>query len=510
VLFNSPLFVFVFLPITFGVFAGLKAWRPAAPLSARRRWLLTWVTLASLVFYEYWDPKYLLLLGGSIGANYWLGRRILACDEAGPARSRWMRGGIALNLAVLAWFKYAGFLAANVNALAGTSLPVPQIVLPLAISFITFQKIAFLVDCRRGIVRSVDLESFVFFVSFFPPLIAGPIFHYREFEPQVKTPAFLRLDTDMIVRGFLLFLFGLAKKVLLADRLAVSVQDAFSAGVSQGAFSLVESWRLALSYALQIYLDFSGYSNMAIGLALMFGIVLPLNFNAPYQATSLVDFWQRWHMTLSRFLRDYVYIPLGGNRRGRLMRYRNLLLTMLLGGLWHGAGWNFVVWGALHGAGLAVNHAWREWRGKAAGEATGLTAGRVAGWAVTFLFVVFAWIPFRIESPYITLLVWKAMVGLDRWDLSISNSLFDQGLPYIVQQLNLPWYWAHQAAGQVLLEAAWLAALVAAVLRMPPAEQWTSRVRPGLAAGVLAGAFLLYFVHLNALGAPSEFIYFHF
>ncbi|MCG8440709.1 MAG: MBOAT family protein, partial [Caulobacterales bacterium] len=306
----------------------------------------------SLVFYGWAHPPYLALITASIGANYLLGRAIGRTGSRGLVAL-----GVALNLAALGWFKYAGLFASALADLAALDITLDGVVLPLAISFFTFQQIAYLVDARtRGTGRTGFLD-YALFVAFFPQLIAGPIVHHRDVVPQFAGPGFARFERSDVAFGLALFSIGLAKKVLIADGLAPLADGAFAASAAGEPLASADAWAGVLAYSFQIYFDFSGYSDMALGLARIFGVRLPMNFNSPYKARSIVEFWRRWHITLSRFLRDYLYIPLGGNRRGGLARYRNLFIVMLLGGLWHGAAWTFVVWGGIHAVALIAERA---------------------------------------------------------------------------------------------------------------------------------------------------------
>ena len=384
-LFNSFAFLFGYLPIVLAGYFLLDRW--ASSVS----WRLApavWLALASLFFYAWWDVRYLPLLLASICVNYGAGRLIGAC--AGAARKRVLVAALALNLGLLAYYKYANFFIDSVDAvteLAGAaSLPWHglAIILPIGISFFTFTQIAFLVDCYRGEVREYRFIHYVLFVSYFPHLIAGPVLHHRDMMPQFADPANAHPRAANFAIGLSIFTIGLAKKVLIADNLSPLAMPVFAAGATP---TLIEAWIGVLAYTFQLYFDFSGYSDMAIGLSRLFGVKLPLNFNSPYKAANIADFWRRWHMTLSRFLRDYLYIPLGGSRQGVAMRYRNLMLTMLLGGLWHGAGWTFVIWGGLHGLYLVLQQAWQRAFG----------AARTRWWpsVLTFLAVMLAWIFFR-------------------------------------------------------------------------------------------------------------------
>jgi D-alanyl-lipoteichoic acid acyltransferase DltB (MBOAT superfamily) len=384
-LFSSYTFLFQFLPATVLAFAAARRHSPRAGIMV--------LAGASLFFYGAWQPVYLLLLIVSIAVNFALGLRM-----EDPLRRRAIGTfGVALNLAVLCYFKYTNFVFDSLNTLTGAPLPFVNIVLPLGISFFTFQQIAYLVDVMRGAKVERDIVSFTLFVSFFPHLIAGPLVHHAEMIPQFKRGRTGR-SAVLAARGLAIFAAGLFKKVVIADNLAQFVSPVFAHLDAGGGVTTPWAWLATLAYSLQIYFDFSGYSDMAVGLALLFGIRLPVNFRSPYRAISIIEFWRRWHITLSRFLRDYLYIPLGGNRLGEQRRYLNLLVTMLLGGLWHGAGWNFLVWGGLHGVYLCINHLWRAWRGgKADASPTGPAAKGVC-WAITFFAVVLGWVFFRART----------------------------------------------------------------------------------------------------------------
>ena len=367
-LFNSQVFVLAFLPSVLWLFYAARS------ITQRQAVLVA----ASLAFYGYWDWRFVPALVGLTLAN-WLGLRIWASTR----RTGWLSVGVLLNLGVLGVCKYADFIGASLAEALGQNWTSLGIILPLGVSFFTFQKISYLVDLRRGDRHVYGLLEFFAFVTFFPTLIAGPLVRHNEIIPQFARDPRSPALWENLSRGMLLFMLGFGKKVLLADTAAL-VCDPLYSQAALGPLGAGQAWLAAGAYALQIMFDFSGYSDMAIGLGLMFGLQLPLNFNAAYRATSLRDFWRRWHMTLSRFLRDYVYIPLGGNRGG--MTARNVVLTMLLGGLWHGAAWTFVVWGGLHGLGLAVNGSW---------DRGGRRMPAPLGWALTLVFVVLTWVLFR-------------------------------------------------------------------------------------------------------------------
>ena len=406
-LFNSYAFLLGFFPITFIVFFVIG--RRHHGLAA------AWLGLASLFFYAYWSVWALPLLITSICVNYWFGSRIAPSDVPGTRSRRLLLiAALAFNLGVLGYFKYANFFIDNVNlamdALSATEVRTLHVVLPIGISFFTFTQIAFLVDCYEGKVQERNFVHYLLFVSYFPHLVAGPVLHHSQMMPQFRHAETYRPQATNILSGLFNVTVGLVKKVLLADEFSQYASPIFDSARDGHPMGWVVAWTGALAYTLQIYFDFSGYTDMAIGLSRMLGIRLPLNFDAPYKATSIIDFWRRWHITLSQFLRDYLYFRLGGNRRGAARRYVNLMLTMLLGGLWHGASWTFVVWGGLHGTYLLVNHAWRTIAAglQRPGRAIA-AAGRFAGLALTFFAVVIAWVFFRSTSFSGAALMLRAM-----------------------------------------------------------------------------------------------------
>ncbi len=358
---------------------------------------------ASLVFYAYWDIRFLPLLVLSIAFNYCASLLIFRLSEQkehARLRRALLIGAIAANLAALALFKYSNFFLSSVLPLFHRTAPAFAVILPFGISFYVFTQIAFLVDTYRSKARALDVLEYALFVAYFPHLIAGPILHHSEMIPQFRRPA---CNLNNIALGLSIFSIGLFKKVLIADTIGATADRIFNAASHGEVLDLAGAWLGALSYTLQLYFDFSGYSEMAIGFSLLFGIRIPANFNSPYKATSIIDFWRRWHMTLSRFLRDYLYIPLGGNRNGMPRRYFNIFVTMLLGGLWHGAGWTFVAWGALHGAYLIVNHVWRSIGRNSVPDQNiggpwhsfGIIMHSAACQLITFIAVVVAWVFFR-------------------------------------------------------------------------------------------------------------------
>ncbi|MBK9161559.1 MAG: MBOAT family protein [Nitrosomonadales bacterium] len=408
-LFNSYAFIFVFLPVVLLGFFRLAR--------VGHGYAAAWLALASLFFYGYWNPAYVGLLLGSIVGNYafgtWIARAGAKQDER--RKKSLLAIAVAADLALLGYYKYANFFVDNLNPLLGTDWNLSHIILPLGISFFTFTQIAFLVDTWQGKVREYNFVHYLLFVTYFPHLIAGPVLHHREMMPQFAHAATYRFNYENMAVGATIFFIGLFKKVVLADGLSVYVGPVFDAPAAGVTLTFVEAWGGALCYTLQLYFDFSGYSDMAIGLSRMFGVVLPLNFHSPYKAVNIIEFWRRWHMTLSRFLRDYLYIPLGGNRKGAPRRYLNLMATMLLGGLWHGAGWTFVIWGGLHGLYLVVNHAWHALR-RSLGQDPDRPLSRPAhllSVLLTFLAVVAAWVVFRADNMDAAMAMLHAMAGMN-------------------------------------------------------------------------------------------------
>lgn len=376
-LFNSPVYIFLFLPVVAVGYYRLARCESDLPRKA-------WLVAASLFFYGYWKPIYLIVLFASVSVNYGL----VAWMKKGASRHRFvaMAAGVVFNLGLLGYYKYAGFFVENLNDFAGTQFPPVELALPLAISFFTFQQIAYVVDSYYGKAGRHSLIDYVLFVTFFPQLIAGPIVHHREMMPQFQDRDSGRVQWNHILAGAFVFAVGLFKKVAVADTFAVHADAGFNAA---GSLGMLEAWAACLSYTFQIYFDFSGYTDMAIGAALLLNIRLPANFNSPYKALTIQDFWRRWHMTLSRWLRDYVYIPLGGNRRGPARTYLAILSTFILGGFWHGAGWTFVIWGALHGLAVAGHRVWSQ---------AGLRLPAPVAWPLTFGFVCVTWVFFRAAN----------------------------------------------------------------------------------------------------------------
>ncbi len=398
-LFNSPVYVLLFLPVMLLVYFFLNRHRLVSAGTV-------WLVLGSLFFYRYWNAAYLQIILFSILVNFGFGSMLHRAGKQDLSRRRnrltrqiALLSGVAFNIALLGYYKYSDFFLENINTFFGTSLALPHLALPLAISFFTFQQIAYLVDCSQENAQEYDFLNYCLFVSFFPQLIAGPIVHHQEMMPQFSRLRNKVFQYRYVTLGIFFFSLGLFKKVCIADQFSVWATMGFD---SQNVLTVFDAWATSLSYTFQLYFDFSGYTDMAIGSALLFNIVLPVNFNSPYKSGTIREFWRRWHITLSRWLRDYLYIPLGGNRKGIFRTYLNLLLTFFLAGLWHGAGWTFVIWGGLHGLALVANRLWSR---------LGVKMPFLPAWFMTFIFVNTSWVVFRATSLADAFRVLKGMFG---------------------------------------------------------------------------------------------------
>lgn len=466
-LFNSFEYLLVFLPTTLAGYFVIQhgGYRDGAKI---------WLVAASLAFYSWWGLAYLPLIVASILANYTIGTLLGRSDRTLRSRHALLVSGITFNAGLLAYFKYANFFIDNLNRLTGAGIGWGQIVLPLAISFFTFQKIAYLVDSYRHETVGYNFLNYALFVTFFPQLIAGPIVHHKQIVPQFAERSEWNFNSANVATGLCILGVGLFKKVMIADQFAGIATPGFD---GTGSLSFTEAWLTSLAYTFQLYFDFSGYTDMAIGAALMFNIRLPINFNSPYQALDIQDFWRRWHITLSRFLRDYIYIPLGGNRNGEISTYTNLFLTFLIGGLWHGASWMFVAWGALHGIAIVCHRAWSR---------TGLLMPRPAAWMLTFAFVNVAWVFFRAKDLTSATRIFSGMTRFE--DIGI-------GVP-------AEWRWT------------WLMfpLAFAITLAMKPTVAFFTEHRRSVAFASMTG-FMFGLALLTMLAATtrtSEFLYFNF
>ncbi|XVJ68837.1 MAG: MBOAT family protein [Rhizobacter sp.] len=506
-LFTTVPFVLLFLPLTLAGFFALGRYSQRAAAA--------WLFFASLFFYGFWMPEFTLLLLGSIAMNFVVGLHIAKGHARGTQPTMlspkvWLVLGVTLNILVLAYFKYANFFLNNLNAVMGSDWQLAHVVLPIGISFYSFTQIAFLADTYQRKVSEFNPVHYGLFVTYFPHLIAGPVLHHGQMMPQFANPAIYRWNHAHVAAGLAIFAMGLFKKVVLADGIS-PYADAVFKPVDLGALpTTTEAWLAAVAYTLQLYFDFSGYSDMAIGLSWMFNVKLPFNFNSPYKATSISDFWRRWHISLSNFLRDYLYIALGGNRRGAVRRYVNLGTTMLLGGLWHGASWSFVVWGGLHGAALMLNHSFRAAIEAALGKVflarwDGSRIVQIGGWGLTMLCVVVAWVFFRAETLGGALRMVQGMMGqagavTDSLETGVQPLLWNAGL-----QLTVGWVCCAVLAAMAVLVpnsnaiGEWL------MRRARSSATWTAWL---CGAGLCTVAFLI--VVNTARDSVSAFIYFNF
>lgn len=487
-LFNSYVFLFAFLPITLSGFYILYA-------TGRRQALVPFLFLASVAFYAWWTPADSVFLISSIVGNFLISGYIARSQE--PLSKRLLTLAVCANLGLLFYFKYYEFVMSNVAAIGGWPHTPTGVHLPIGISFFTFTQLAYLVDCYRSRDSERTFSNYGLFVTIFPHLIAGPIIHHAQMRPQFDRLRTNDIDPTLIAVGVMCFIMGLAKKVLLADNLVTWADPAFNAVDTGGTLSSGQAWIGILAYTLQIYFDFSGYSDMAIGLALLFGIRLPINFDSPYKSRSFIEFWRRWHITLSTWLRDYLYIPLGGNRGGEFMRLRNVMITMVLGGIWHGAGWTFLIWGAIHGTCIVINHLFRSFfpRGRDQRDAPLWDLTKLL---TTLLLVMVAWVFFRATTT--------------GGAMSMLQSMFTGGaVNAAVPHLNLPGaFWILLAGGLALLAPNTQQILRYSAdpdrpLRLPAI--WSRLAnRPSRAAlfGVLLAAAVA------CIWRPAIFIYFNF
>ncbi len=490
-LFNSYPFLFLFLPV---VWFGFQKLRNAGRFDQS----ILWLVFASLFFYGWWNPIYLFLLIGSVIFNFGLGTLFTLFASRSKAQRRSLLVlGVSVNLGLLGYFKYANFFIDTANRLLNSDTALPSIILPLAISFFTFQQIAYLVDRYHNRIPDHHFLHFTLYVIFFPQLIAGPIVRPGEILSQYSDRSRRGVLPENISVGLTLFIIGLFKKVVLADHLALFATPVFALAQEGLVPTASHAWMGSLAYTFQLYFDFSGYSDMALGLAHLFGFRLPLNFNSPYKANSIIEFWRRWHITLSRFMLDYLYIPLGGNKSGPARRNVNLMITMLLGGLWHGAQWTFVAWGAFHGLLLAINHSWQILSNRWNVPRTSLSYRALAR-SLTFLMLVLAWVLFRAESFSAALRVYQGMLGMSGNAADID---LDKGLAWILAGWTICW-------------------------ALPNAMQWLSKYPPALQelkADKTADRFLwqpnlvwsltlllLAVVCLLQMTSVSEFLYFQF
>jgi len=484
-LFNSYEFIFVFLPLSFFIYFFLNK-------RSLYREAKLFLVAASLFFYSWWNIVYLPLIIVSMLFNYMIGTTLSKDKKIIFSKKEILIFGIVINVLLLGYFKYYDFFIENVNFITGANFSLLHLALPLAISFFTFQQIAYLVDSYKGETKEYNFLNYAVFVTFFPQLIAGPIVHHKEMMPQFDDDGNKRTDYKNIALGITIFALGLFKKVAIADTLSVYAINGFDHATE---LKLIEAWVTSFAYTFQLYFDFSGYTDMAIGAALIFNIKLPANFNSPYKAKDIQDFWRRWHMTLSRFLRDYIYIPLGGSKNGELNTYKNLFATFLIGGIWHGAGWTFIIWGAMHGVAMIIHRVWQK---------IGFRLNSFIAWFVTFNFINFTWIFFRAKDFDSAVKVITGMFGLNGVVLPYSigerfSFLSEFGIQFnrIMKDIN---------ANNELLLILFVIGIISFFGKN--SFEWVSSFKPKR-VNLIAVSFLFSLAILK-LNQISEFLYFNF
>lgn len=471
-LFNSLEFLFIFLPITFFIYFYLNKKRLVMLATG-------WMVVASLIFYGYWNYKYLTLILLSMVFNYTVGYTLSHPSNLKINRKFVLFLGIAGNVGLLCYYKYFDFLINNINAVLHSGFDTLKIALPLGISFFTFTQIAYLVDAYKKEVREYDFLNYALFVTFFPHLIAGPILHHSEMMPQFADIRKKVINHKNISIGLFLLAIGLFKKVIIADNLSDFVKNIFDVLTNIDFF---EAWFGSFAYTFQLYFDFSGYCDMALGIALLFNIRLPINFNSPYKSENIQDFWRRWHMTLSRFLKNYIYIPLGGNRLGEFKTYRNLFLTFLIGGIWHGANWTFIMWGMLHGLATCIHRFWKKFN---------IKMNKYAAIAITFLFINITWVFFRSLSIHRAIYILKSMIGLNGFNHLVINKLrfsFENG--------------------SIKLSIFMVLACVILSFFFKNSMEWAQKFKPNRIYFIVV--LVLMLISVLSINKVSEFLYFQF
>lgn len=471
-LFNSIEFLFIFLPIVFIVYFALNKIKLVELAKG-------WLVFASLAFYSYWKIDYLPLIISSMIFNYSIGATLTRKINLKINRKVVLLIGIVGNVALLSYYKYFDFLVNNINYVLHTGYDTLKIALPLGISFFTFTQIAYLVDAYKQEVREYDFLNYALFVTYFPHLIAGPILHHSEMMPQFADIKKKIINHKNISMGLFLLAVGLFKKVMLADFLSPFVKQTFDVSHNMPFF---EAWISSFAYSFQLYFDFSGYCDMALGISWLFNIKLPINFNSPYMAQNIQDFWRRWHITLSRFLRDYIYIPLGGNKLGELKTYRNLFVTFLIGGIWHGAAWTFVIWGALHGAGIVIHRVCQKLK---------ITIPSALALFITFMYVNFLWVFFRATSFSKAINILKSMAGLNGFE------------PIVIDKMRFAF-----ENGDLKISLLLLIPCFILVFFVKNSNKWAESFKPNWFYWTITFVFSL--VSILSINKISEFLYFQF
>jgi len=477
-LFNSYEFIFIFLPLSFFVYFYLN-YKNFTNISK------VFLVFSSLFFYSWWNIIYLPIILSSMVFNYILG------NSLDRDKRSLLIFGIIVNLLLLGYFKYSDFLIENINYISNNNFDILDLALPLAISFFTFQQISYLIDSYRGETREYNFLNYALFVTFFPQLIAGPIVHHKEMMPQFDKISNRLRNYKNISMGIIIFSIGLFKKIIIADTFSIWANNGFDSATT---LTLVEAWGTSISYTFELYFDFSGYSDMAIGIALLFNIKLPINFNSPYKSTSIQEFWRRWHITLSRFLKDYIYIPLGGNRFGEFNTYINLMATFILAGIWHGAGWTFIFWGFIHGLALVIHRAWSRF---------GFRLWRWLAWFITFNFINIAWVFFRAKEWEDALMVLSGMFGFSGIKI---HSILKSKLVFL-ENYGIE-FGTYTTIGLSALDMLWFIFGFIIILVFRNSNEYIDKY-----VFTYKNAFiysLMFFVSILSLNKVSEFLYFNF
>ena len=505
-LFHESIFIFAFLPLVVPLYLLFK-------IKLDTKISIIFLGIASIIFYGYWDIKYVPLLIISIIFNYFIGQKLI---KELNKNTLILSVAIFINLFLLILFKYSSMIINNINTIFNFNFNLNYPDLPLGISFFTFLQIAYIVDCSKAKVKKTSFSSYFLFVSFFPHLIAGPLVHHKDLIPQFSGKS--KKIVENISVGLIIFGIGLFKKLVLSEYVSGSSDNMFNS-VENGIMpTFVEAWIGVISFTLLIYFDFSAYSDMAIGLSKMLGIRLPENFNSPYKSVNIIEFWKRWHITLSNFLKNYLYIPLGGNRFGELKKYRNILIVMILAGLWHGANWTFVLWGTIHGCFLLINHYWQKKKF--------FNINYYISFCLTFISIMIAWVPFRSLSITSAINVYKGMLGQFGFVLPEHYiKILPHSFTEILLKLGIQFSHVNGYGGknQIIV----LIMLLFFVFKLPNTQEIFQKYRPilgqnkneystflkwepTLKSSIIIGIIFSYLLLLVIQGKSGEFIYFQF
>lgn len=488
-LFNSYIFILLFLPLVLIIYFLLNKFN---------KYVLSnvWLICMSLWFYAYFNTNYIIILLLSISVNYIISRILYMeyMNRNQSIKKAVLFSGILINVGSIFYFKYFDFFIDNMNSLFNQTFELKNILLPLGISFFTFQQISYLVDSYREETKDYRFLEYALFVSFFPQLIAGPIVLHNEVIPQFRNKKLRKFDHDNMAKGSYIFAVGLFKKVLIADTFAKAVDWGFG---SYTNMSSMDAFLVSLSYTFQLYFDFSGYCDMAIGIGNMFNIKLPNNFNSPYKAISVIDFWSRWHMSLTRFLRQYVYIPLGGNKKGKVRTYINIMIVYLVSGIWHGANWTFIIWGFIHGIANCLNRIFKNAWSK---------VGNITQWFLTFIFIDFTWIVFRADNISQAKYIIKKIVSMD--SLYVSSGLYESfemtEFTFLEDKFSLFRYFPSRVTGFYM----WIMLATAFFISLNLKNMFEIKFQPTIKKGIVTVLFVMW--SILSLSGMSTFLYFNF